>query len=137
MSYCGTLSASQRAILRWLMAYPNLRIVWHPKSNWRPYWPSMWASEEARQHMVRTMDALGGSAWQTEPRWRPDGGGTPRLTTQTFHALRRRGLIRAVARRLPTPTIAEMYYWQITPDGRRAALSGRSERPKPEEDKTR
>lgn len=114
------------AIIQWLLHYPGLRIQWTGGSD-RPRFNTYWSSEQARQHMIKTcgnLEALFGDfhTEKTEPRWsKPLEGGTPRVTRRTFKALRRRGLVRAVEKRVPKPGWSNMYYYQLTAEGKQAA----------------
>jgi len=49
-------------------------------------------------------------------------GGTPRLTTQTFKALVRRGWVRTVKMRLPEKAVCGLYYWQLSESGKTALM---------------
>lgn len=122
-----TLSPAMVSVIRWLLHYPQLRVSWTRSSSSRPRFTAYWCDEQARQHMIKTcsnLDALFGNMQteKTEPRWgKPLEGGTPRLTSQTFHALRQRRLVRAVERRVPRKGLSDMYYYQLTAEGKQAA----------------
>lgn len=121
------LTRPQRDVLEWLLAYPGVEISWQPLE--RASWTAMWANEDARQHMVRTLDALrdflGQDASGTAPRAIPVPGPTPRLTTGTFKALVRRGLVVKVRYRPQQGVWSSMGWWQISIDGIHAIVANR------------
>lgn len=106
------------------MAYPKVEILWAGPGE-RAHWSAAWASEEARQHMVGVVMELGDpTVKQTSaPRTFPHGA-TPRLTTQTFRALVRRGLVREIRHRPAQGVWAAMGYWQISLAGTRELHPG-------------
>lgn len=114
------LTRRMRAVVEWLLAYPTVTIQAVSDVE-RPMWTTAWVSEEARQHMIAVSADLGIPISVDPRRGRPIDGPTPKLTTQTFRALLERGLIRAVARRVPREGWSDMYYYQLTPDGKMAA----------------
>ena len=122
----ANLTDPMRSVVRWLLHYPHLRITWTGGVE-RPHWSAYWCNERARQHMIKTCAALEGfvgpmQTEKTEPRWgKPLDEETPRLTSQTFHALRKRKLIRAVEKRVPRKGLSNMFYFQLTAEGKQAA----------------
>lgn len=115
-----------RAVLRWLFHYPDIRISWTGEKESRPRWTAYWSSEASRQMMIKTCADLKGlfgdmQTEKTNPRREPLNEGTPRITTPTFRALRRRKLIRAVERRVPRKGLTDMWYFQLTAEGKQAA----------------
>jgi hypothetical protein len=77
--------------------------------------------------MIEVMAVLGDPEVERRaaPRNLPRGG-TPRLTTQTFVALWRRGFVRAIRHRPADGVWSEMWYWQISLDGASALNPGLS-----------
>lgn len=116
-------------VLRWLFEHPNIRITWTGDNSSRPAWSARWASEDARQHMIKTFSDLAkvnfihdiDVAKQTGARLSRNQGGTPPLARPTFFGLLKRGLIRAVEKRIPMKGFTEMYYYQLTAEGKQAA----------------
>lgn len=96
----------------------------------RPQFNYYWASEAARQQMIETTRDLvlfapgdaRRTAKETAPRRSPQGE-TPQVTRRTFHALLRRKLIRAVEKRVPRKGLSDMFYYQLTAEGK-AAVTG-------------
>jgi hypothetical protein len=122
------VSEHMQAIIVWLLHYPGIRIQWTGGRD-RPRFNSYWANERARQMMIKTcsdLQPLFGNLHteKTEPRWsKALEGGTPRVTRRTFHALRRRGLVRAVEKRVPKAGWSNLYYYQLTSEGKQVAAS--------------
>lgn len=120
----GDLTPSMHEVLRWLFKHPGLRIGWTGSKTHRPSFTAWWESETARQHMIGVCKDLLGDhniEKRTAARLGRNGGGTPNLTRSTFFALLRRGLIRAVEKRVPIKGMTDMYYYQLTAEGKQAA----------------
>ena len=127
MKETARLSQPMRNVIKWLLHYPKVRIMW-TRGPERPRFNMYWASEAARLHMIGTCEVLKDflgdmETGKSEPRWGKPLDGTPRLTRQTFRALRKRRLVRAVERRVPTRGMSDMYYYQLTAEGKQAASS--------------
>lgn len=114
-----TLTPPQRAVLEWLLAHPTVQILWPVLG--RPRWSASWASESARQHMTGVMRGLAGPGFEEpRPRNAGAGGGTPRLTSATFHSLARRGLIRMAHYRPPRGVFSGVASYELSQEGIRA-----------------
>jgi hypothetical protein len=92
-------SPAQWRVIQWLFHYPNIYLCWSDMLDTSVNFSASWASERARQHMVRTMDDIGeyfgisDAETKTKPRIKPLEGGTPRCCFQTFKALLKEGII--------------------------------------------
>jgi hypothetical protein len=118
------LTPAMLDVLRWLFKHPGLRIGWTKSKTHRPAFTAWWESEAARQHMIGVCKDLLDD-YEIEKRMTArlgrNGGGTPDLTRSTFFALLRRGLIRAVEKRVPIKGMTDMYYYQLSAEGKQAA----------------
>jgi hypothetical protein len=124
------MTPSQRRVLEWLLAYPGVHLIGH--ADGIVNWNAMWASEEAREHMVGVVEQLGGDASGTGPRTLPLPGATPRCTRATFLSLQRRGWLRMLAHGRPGKNGSWRATYQISRPGL-DALAGEHERGVPME----
>lgn len=109
------LSAKQEAVLRWLVAYPGVELVYTP--GYRAGWTATWMNAAARASLVHVGEALGLELNLAIPRSAGHEGGTPHVTSGTLDALIKRKLLR------PTKAHDETTYYQISRQGIAALLS--------------
>ncbi len=120
------MTKTQRAVLRWLMAYPGVYIKRYGDGS--VSWNAAWADAAARRQMLQMMDFLGGDTGVALCAMSvPEDAGTPRITKQTFLALARRHWICAkkqeVPRTLPRVPTPPTLWYQITARGECALLN--------------
>ncbi len=91
------LSAKQEAVLRWLVAYPGVELLYTP--GLRAGWTAAWINAEARGSLVHVGGAWGLETNMAVPRHAGHEGGTPHVTSGTLDALIKRDLLRPTSRR--------------------------------------
>jgi hypothetical protein len=115
------LSPAQERVLYWLWAHPTVMIQVFPddtkvtRSNWTHYW----RDAAAFANMRRCANILNGGVIEA-PRRAPAEGGTPKLTTATYHILKDSGLIDVVKYRPRAGGWSECWWLSITVKGREA-----------------
>lgn len=111
----GRLSAKQEAVLRWLVAYPGVELLYTP--GYRAGWTATWMNADARASLVHVGGHLGLDTNLAIPRSAGHEGGTPHVTSGTLDALIKRDLLRPTKRRDKTT------YYQISRQGIAALLA--------------
>ena len=112
-------SKAQRNVLRWLYHYPNIFLAWSDMLDTQVNFTASWRDENARQHMIKTLDTIGeyfgdfNAREISKPFIKPIGG-TPRICFQTFKALLKEDLICRYLNADGKPSS----YFQLTPKAR-------------------
>ena len=91
------LTPAQWAVVEWLHRHPAIYVT---ENDGYLRFSCSWHDESARRHMIATTEKLAPYLGELDAREQSKpvdlrGGGTPRLCTQTWRALKRRGVIEA------------------------------------------